>query len=199
MKRKSAKVNGLTISYLDNEKTGPAMVCLHGHFGTASMLKFFETIYAGRLIIPDLRGQGLSEHAASYKRDDYINDLKSLIDTLKLKNPILFGHSLGGITILQYASIYQNTSKIIIEDIGTEVSASNEFLANFPEVFDSIWDVNNEFVKQGRPLSTYFMESLYYDDLGWKFRFGYKNMIQSQQELNGDYWAEWENIKCPIL
>jgi len=199
MKRKTIKINGLNISYLDNEILGQSLVCLHGHFGAGSMFKFLEKFYSGRIIIPDLRGHGFSDHASSYKREDYIDDLKKLIDNLELKNPILFGHSLGGTNVLQYASIYQNASKIIIEDIGTEVSSSNEFVANFPEIFDSIWDVNNEFIKQGRPLSLYFMESLYCDGLNWKFRFSYKDMIQSQIELNGNYWSDWENIKCPIL
>jgi esterase len=199
MKRKNIKVNGLNISYLDNEMKGQAMVCLHGHFGSGSMFQFIEKVYSDRVILPDLRGHGFSEHASSYKREDYINDLKALIDSLELENPILLGHSLGGANVFQYASMYQNVSKVIIEDIGTEIDSSNEFIANFPEIFDSIWNVNNEFLKQGRPLSTYFMESLYYDGLNWRFRFGYKDMIQSQKELNGNYWSDWENIKCPIL
>jgi esterase len=199
MKRKTMDINGLTISYLDNEKDGQAMVCLHGHFGTGSMFKFMEKNYSGRVIVPDLRGHGLSEHAASYKRDDYIDDLKKLIDNLGLENPILLGHSLGGVNVYQYASIYKNVSKIIVEDIGTEILSSNEFIADFPVLFDSIWDVSNEFEKRKRQLSSYFMESLYYDGLYWKFRFRYQDMIQSQIELNGDYWSDWENITCPIL
>jgi esterase len=199
MKRKTLKINGLDISYLDNEIKGKALICIHGHFGCASMFRFIENIYAGRVVIPDLRGHGFSEHAASYKRVDYIDDLKQLIEFLELEKPILFGHSLGGINAIQYASKYQNVSKLIVEDIGTEVSSSNDFIADFPESFNSLWDVQNEFSKINRPLSIYFSESLYYDGLKWKFRFDYNDMIQSQKELNGNYRSDWEKIQCPVL
>ena len=43
------------------------------------------------------------------------------------------------------------------------------------------------------------MESLYYGATGWKFRFSYEDLIRSQNSLNGSYWAEWENIRCPVL
>jgi pimeloyl-ACP methyl ester carboxylesterase len=199
MKRKIIHTNGINVSYLDNEKEGETLMCLHGHFGAASMFRFVESFFDGRIILPDLRGHGFSDSADSYSRMNYIKDLKGVIDGLNIVNPILLGHSLGGVNAYQYASINKNVKMIIIEDIGTEVSSSNEFIADFPLYFDTIWDVNQAFLKQNRPLSTYFMESLDYDGLKWKFRFSYQDMIQSQNELNGNYWNDWEKIKCPIL
>ncbi|MCZ7385021.1 MAG: alpha/beta hydrolase [Candidatus Methanoperedens sp.] len=199
MKRKTMKINGLNISYLDNEKGGQSLICLHGHFGTGSMFKFVESFFDGRIILPDQRGHGYSDHADSYTRLDYIEDLKAIIDELNLQYPILLGHSLGGVNVFQYASIYKNVKMIIVEDIGTEISGSNSFIADFPECFDSIWDVNNEFMKHNMVLGPYFMESLYYDGTKWMFRFNCQEMIQSQIELNGIYWKDWENIKCPIF
>ena len=199
MKRKTAKVNGINISYLDNEKEGQSMVCLHGHFGMSSMFTFVESFFNGRIILPDLRGHGFSDHASSYSRLDYIQDLNGLINELKLQNPILMGHSLGGVNVYQYASMNKNVKMIIVEDIGTEINLSNEFVADFPESFDNIGDVNNEFVKHNMVMGSYFPESLYYDGIKWKFRFNYQDMIQSQKELNGNYWKDWENIQCPVL
>lgn len=199
MIRKTMNINRLNISYLDNEKDGQSLICLHGHFGMGSMLTFVESFFDGRIILPDLRGHGFSDHALSYTRLDYIEDLKAIIDELDLQDPILLGHSLGGANIFQYASMYKNVKKIIIEDIGTEISQSNSFIADFPERFDSIWDVNNEFMKHNIILGPYFIESLCYDGTKWMFRFNYKDMIQSQIELNGIYWKDWESIKCPIL
>ncbi len=73
-----------------------------------------------------------------------------------------------------YESKYQNVKMLIIEDIGTEVNGSNEFLRKFPEKFSSVYEVDKTFKDNiGRPLSTYFAESLYYDKTFWKFRFGY--------------------------
>lgn len=200
MKRKKHYINNLNISVLDNEKNGPTLICLHGHFGTASNFAFTEKIFNGRVVIPDLRGHGLSEHAATYTLDEYLKDLEVLITSLNIKNPIIIGHSLGGIIAMVYEAKHHNARMLIIEDIGTEVDGSNEFLNNFPKEFPSIYDVNQTFQDNlGRPLSTYFIESLYYDETSWKFRFSYDDMISSQIEINGNYWMEWEKIECPVL
>ena len=200
MKRKSIFINNLTFSFLDNEKGGQTLICLHGHFGTASNLSFMNSVFKGRVLIPDLRGHGLSDHASSYTKDNYLKDLEDFINALNIENPIILGHSLGGITAIRYAAKHQNVKMLIIEDIGTVVNSSNEFLNKFPVEFDSIYDVNKTFIDNlERPISTYFMESLYYDVDHWRFRFNYQEMIQSQKELNGEYWEEWRKVNCPVL
>lgn len=89
---------------------------------------------------------------------------------------------------------------LIIEDIGTEVSGSNEFLYKFPLEFLSVYEADHVFKEVlHRPLSTYFMESLYYEENAWKFRFNYDDMIKSQKALNGNYREQWKLIKCPVL
>lgn len=199
MKRKTIKVNGINISYLDNEAEGQSLVCLHGHYGSASMFAFLKNHYEGRLILMDQRGHGFSDHAYSYTREDYIEDLRSFIVALHIENPILLGHSLGGINVLQYASKYKNVKMLIIEDIGTEVVEDKNFFKGFPREFDSIWDVNMEFLKLGRPISPFFMENLVYDGITWKFRFDYAEIAESIINLVGNYRTEWESIDCPIL
>lgn len=200
MNRKNELINNLHISFLDNEKKGPVLICLHGHFGTASNLSFMDGVFDGRVVIPDLRGQGLSEHATSYAIDDYVLDLETLIASLAIENPIILGHSLGGIIAIKYTAKQQHVNMLIVEDIGTEIQESNEFLRKFPTAFKSVYEVDKTFKDVlKRPLSTYFMESLYYDTTAWKFRFGYEDMIQSQNELNGNYWPDWEKLKCPVL
>ncbi len=200
MKRKSIFINNINLSFLDNEKDGQALICLHGHFGTASNLSFVNSVFNGRVIIPDLRGHGLSDHALSYTKDNYLKDLEDFIHSLSIENPIILGHSLGGITAIRYAAKHQNVKMLIIEDIGTEVNSSNEFLNKFPVEFDSIYEVDKTFIDNlGRPISTYFMESLYYDVEHWRFRFNYQEMIQSQEGLNGEYSEEWMKVNCPVL
>ncbi len=200
MKRKKQLIDGLDISFLDNEKGGASLICLHGHFGTAASYSFMDRIFEGRVVIPDLRGHGLSEHAQSYTLNEYVKDLERLIDTLNIENPIIIGHSLGGLIAMIYEARHQSVQMLIIEDIGTEVNGSNGFLNKFPTEFSSIYDVDITFRDNlGRPLSTYFMESLYYDETAWKFRFDYNDMINSQNGINGNYWDEWEKIECPTL
>jgi esterase len=200
MQRINHLINNLNVSFLDNEKKGAALICLHGHFGTASNLAFIEKTFDGRVVIPDLRGHGLSQHAATYTVAGYLKDLEELITSLQIQNPIILGHSLGGIIAMAYEAKHQNAKMLIIEDIGTEVNGSNEFLNKFPAEFSSIFEVDKTFKDNlGRSLSTYFMESLYYDITAWKFRFDYGDMIRSQMAINGKYWTEWGKINCPVL
>ncbi|WP_230620919.1 MULTISPECIES: alpha/beta fold hydrolase [Nocardiaceae] len=48
-----------------------------------------------RPVIIDMRGRGLSDSAASYTLDDYVDDTRAVIDTLGLRSPVLLGHSMG--------------------------------------------------------------------------------------------------------
>jgi pimeloyl-ACP methyl ester carboxylesterase len=156
-------------------------------------------VHEGRTILLDQRGHGLSDHAASYERSDYVEDLRYLIAELGLSRPIIFGFSLGGANAYQYAATYGNVSKLIIEDIGTKIDGSNEFILGLPETFDSIWDVHQAFEALGRPLTPAFAESLTYDGTKWKFRFDYADIVESQRRLNGDYRDDWKKIRCPVL
>ena len=45
--------------------------------------------------------------------DDYMEAIKSLLDRLKIENPILIGHSFGGKISLLYASKYK-VKKLIL-------------------------------------------------------------------------------------
>ncbi|MCB0745089.1 MAG: hypothetical protein KDC67_14365 [Ignavibacteriae bacterium] len=56
MKRKSIFINGINTWFLDNEKEGKSLICLHGHFGTASNFSFMNSIFIERVLIPDLTG-----------------------------------------------------------------------------------------------------------------------------------------------
>jgi len=198
MKRKTLSIEN-EISYLDNEKTGQALVCLHGHFGCASMFTFLENEYPGRLILIDQRGHGYSEHCKSYRTDEYLKDLNRVLVKEQIDNPILLGHSLGGVNAYQYASKYGNVGALIIEDIGTKVDCSNEFIKNIPQEFNNLYDIVVAFKKVNIQIDHYFLESVFYDGIHWKFRFDYNGMVISQIEMNGTHWEYWDNLKCPIL
>lgn len=199
MIRKYLNLNGFTLSYLDNEKSGAALICLHGHFGCASMFTFMEEVYNGRLILIDQRGHGLSSHTKTYSREDYLCDLNNIIQYEKIVNPIILGHSLGGVNAYQYAAHFKNIKALIIEDIGTEIKVNNDFILQLPESFNSIYKAKQEFQKINIELDAYFLESMSYNGTKWLFNFDRQGMVKSGNELNGNYWDDWEQIECPVL
>ena len=89
---------GCRLSVLDNGNVGaPAMVLLHGmrdHAGAMSRIADEFSDY--RVLVPDLRGHGHSEHTATYTMMHFIADLRALLAHFQLDRPILVGHSLGG-------------------------------------------------------------------------------------------------------
>ncbi|MBF6144979.1 alpha/beta hydrolase [Nocardia nova] len=75
------------------------VVLVHGMGGDGHTWDRFATalIRSGRrVIIPDLRGHGRSEHTASYRFEEFGTDLLRLCDRLELATVDLVGHSLGG-------------------------------------------------------------------------------------------------------
>jgi len=102
-------------------QSGPAVVCLHGMLDHAASWRQVARNLAEdgcRVIAPDLRGHGLSDHEApssSYHLVDFVGDLSALVEELSLESFTLVGHSLGaGIAALYAAARPQNLSSLVL-------------------------------------------------------------------------------------
>jgi esterase len=83
---------------------GKTLVILHGLFGSAKnfasiaeALTPFATIYAY-----DARNHGRSHHTSTHNLGELSEDLAEFIAEQNIKNPVLIGHSLGGLTAMDY-------------------------------------------------------------------------------------------------
>ena len=109
---KNIKVN--YIRYGNKKKD--TLVYLHGWGQNIEMMKPIADPFQDDfdIVIIDLPGHGSSEEPTSvYTVYDFVDCVKSLLDSLKIKNPILIGHSFGGKTSLLYASMY-DVKKLIL-------------------------------------------------------------------------------------
>lgn len=107
----------ININYIRyGNKKGDTLVFLHGWGQNIEMMKpvadaFEET---NDIIIIDLPGHGKSDEPTKvYSVYDFVNCVHELLENLKVKNPILVGHSFGGKTSLLYASMY-DVKKLIL-------------------------------------------------------------------------------------
>lgn len=87
-------------------ESGPLIVLLHGY---ADSWRSFEGMLAPlarqfRLVLPDQRGHGDSDPAASYTIADFVGDAVTVIETLGEAPVALLGHSLGGIVAQRIAA-----------------------------------------------------------------------------------------------
>jgi 3-oxoadipate enol-lactonase len=63
----------------------------------------------------DLRGTGSSGRPAGpYSLDDFVGDLRTLVEALELSSPALVGHSFGGSIVLAYAASYPDEVAAVV-------------------------------------------------------------------------------------
>ena len=107
---------GININYERlGSKKGNALVLLHGWGQNIQMMKMIGEKYPKNdVVIIDFPGHGKSEEPKEvWTLDDFTNMVHELLINLKIKNPILIGHSFGGKIALIYASRYE-TKKLIL-------------------------------------------------------------------------------------
>lgn len=99
-------VNGLRLHVLDwGEPSNPTLVLLHGGAVTCRTWGPFCAMLADRyrLVAVDMRGHGDSEWPRDGDANHNLmaNDLAKLLTTMELDNPIVVGHSVGGMLLMR--------------------------------------------------------------------------------------------------
>jgi len=110
-------INDVEINYIRYGNTdGKDVVLLHGWGQNIEMMKPIGNSLQKEfnITIIDLPGHGeSSEPQFPWHVSDYVDAVKKLLEELKIKNPILIGHSFGGKISLLYASMYK-TEKLVL-------------------------------------------------------------------------------------
>ncbi len=97
---------------------GQAIVFVHGLNANIRnwyyQLKYFQKDY--HLVMMDLPGMGKSTHLKNrdYSLSNLAADLQSVIEYTGVKNPVLWGHSMGGMTILTFLAKNKETIRTTI-------------------------------------------------------------------------------------
>ena len=112
------KVNNVNINYINyGSKEGKDIVFLHGWGQNIQMMKMLADPLSkeNNIVIVDLPGFGEStEPTYDWMVDDYVEAIKSLLESLKIKKPILVGHSFGGKISLLYSSKYEVEKLVVL-------------------------------------------------------------------------------------
>ncbi len=103
----TCQANGIHIHYLRTGGEKPPVVLLHGLMTNGAcwtpLARTLEADYD--VLMPDARGHGNSSAPhEGYSYETLATDVLSLIEALKLTNPVLIGHSMGGMTAAVAAS-----------------------------------------------------------------------------------------------
>jgi 3-oxoadipate enol-lactonase len=110
------KINGIDL-YYETHGQGPAIVLAHG--GGGSHLSWWQQVPVlsknYQCITFDHRGFGLSHEAADGPgANSFVEDLRALLDHLGVEKAALVGQSMGGWTVLGFASTYPKRTRALV-------------------------------------------------------------------------------------
>jgi esterase len=197
------------LSYIDFGSSGRVLLALHGSFGRGAIFTRLAADLRAeggvRVVAPDQRGHGYSDHPSGYGRDEFVSDAAAFVRRLGLGPVAVLGHSLGGITAYQLAARHPGlVSALIIEDVGPVMRR--------PQIENPVLDVRGwprsaptrealEYciLAQGIPDAGYFMRSAVADGGRWRLLFDWDQMMDVQEGGVGDWWADWLGSRCPAL
>ena len=108
------RLKDVDVNYIQYGK-GKDVILLHGWGQNIEMMKFIGDRLDGfRITIIDFPGFGDStEPPFPWTISDYTDLLYKLVKELKIKKPIIMGHSFGGRVAIKYASMY-DVEKLIL-------------------------------------------------------------------------------------
>jgi pimeloyl-ACP methyl ester carboxylesterase len=97
--------DGLELAVRDHRGEGPDVLLLHGATRTledwAPVLQHLSGV---RAVAMDLRMHGRSGVPETIEWDDFVRDTGAVVDALALSEPVVVGHSFGGVLATAYAA-----------------------------------------------------------------------------------------------
>jgi pimeloyl-ACP methyl ester carboxylesterase len=99
---------------------GPAIVMLHGFGETGDMWAILAKALVGShtIVVPDLRGMGLSSHPESgYDKKTQAGDVARILDVLKIDKAALVAHDIGVMVAYAFASLHlERVTRLVVMD-----------------------------------------------------------------------------------
>ena len=116
---KEVPANGTTI-HVRVGGTGPAVVLVHGYGDTGDMWAPLAAALVAKhtVIVPDLRGMGLSAVADSgFEKKNQAKDIADVLDALQVQRTDIIGHDIGNMVAFAFAERYpERTSSLVMMD-----------------------------------------------------------------------------------
>ena len=219
---RTAKVNGITLHYLDwgldrGPADAPPVVLLHGITGHARVWDHLAERLAPRhrVLALDQRGHGDSDPAPDddYRVGTMADDVAAFVGSLRIDRFALLGHSMGGRIAIRYAADHAaRLERLVIVDIGPDINLAGlqrvrDMMANAPERIESEeWAV--EYIRRANPLQDVDMlrERVRHGlrrapdgELTWKYAKGLRDMMREGRRDAVDLWEPLPRIPCPTL
>ncbi|MBN8220948.1 MAG: alpha/beta fold hydrolase [Spirochaetes bacterium] len=95
------------------------VILLHGLFGSAKNMTALAQGITGeaRVYAYDARNHGRSHHTATHNLAELTDDLADFISEHNIQNPVLIGHSMGGLTAMAFVRHHKDIKGLVVLDI----------------------------------------------------------------------------------
>jgi pimeloyl-ACP methyl ester carboxylesterase len=199
MRRTCFDNGGVTLSYLDSDREGPLIVALHAMWMEARTFEdFAAAMPEWHVVSMDQRGHGLSDHAADYSREAFVDDIRALLDHLRSTEPVvLVGNSLGGANAFFFAARYPESVRAIVNEEGpVEEVEPLTFVLDWKGLYPTRESLEQ---KIGERLAWSVAPSFRETAGGWSLAFDPDDLVAMQKALNGSFWNDWLASTCPAL
>lgn len=192
----------------NSSDTKKAIIFIHGFGGDINLIQsFIESLCQKtnhQVISYSLRGHANSSNKFSdnfdYIEQIHSHDLQALLQHLKVKKPILIGHSLGGIILQSYINqqLKPQASNSIFICTTTKMFGINYFRKKFFKFITYLPENDTDFKKQSQDFYDQFKDSWDFDMIRFKYDTtvvgGFINWLLYFLSLSG-----WENSKLDMI
>lgn len=190
---------------------GKPLLILHGFLGMSDNWKTLGNQYAENgfeVHLIDQRNHGKSFHATDFDYEFLANDLKRYMEHHSISEASLIGHSMGGKTVMQFATLYPAlVTKLIVADIAPKYYPPhhNEILDALAALdFNKIYsrsDADKELSKHltNSGIRQFLLKNLYWIEKGkLSFRFNLE-VLQNKMEEVGENIASTATFTKEVL
>lgn len=179
--------NGTTL-HVRTGGQGPVVLCLHGYGETGDMWASLAAALARkhRVIVPDLRGMGLSARpAGGYDKKTQARDMAGLLDSLKIEKADLVTHDIGNMVGYAFAAQFPaRVARIALLDAPLPgIGPWEEIVRSHALWHFSFWGPDAERLVEGR-------ERIYLDRFWNEFSASPKNFGEAAREHYARLYAQ---------
>ena len=210
---KFVEVNGARIEYMEwGNPENQSVIMLHGTNAHAHWFKFIGSMLSEKyhFVVMSFSGMGGSDWRSFYTRDTFVDDVWGVVKDTGMENPIVVGHSFGGMVSLITASKHsEDMSGLLLVDfvVNSEMCIRDRYEDRAPARPPRIVKEREELIKRFRLMppqqciNQYLVDyiadhSIRETEKGWAWTFdpsAYDGLI-----IGSDHSKILSELSCPV-
>ena len=215
VEHKSSKlnINGANVHYLEwGDPNKQSVIMLHGNHAHAHWFQFIGAMLSNKyhFVVMSFSGMGESDWRSSYERDTFVEDVWGVVKGTKMENPIVVGHSFGGMVSLATAGKYSELMKglLLVDFVVYPPEDAHEWFSGRPKSRPpQIRENKEDFLKRFRLMPpqecvNQFLidfisdKSIRETEEGWSWTFD--PSTYDTLRVGSDHAEILSNLNCPV-